>query len=166
MPNKDLKHRSFHPTPEVLNTLKGEVSRYQGEGQDKGYKRAKAIVDNPVVSYNQMKRIKTYFDGYEGDGFDDEYKLNGGDTMKKWLEKALGNARDAIHNIKDTQMKGGKENAFKKTHVKDRDNADPTRVRQAKIHKGSKMRNIMNNDTIYETKIEDVLFMNIHLKKV
>lgn len=151
MANKDLKNKYFTATPEVLNKLKSEVSRYRGKEQDKGYKRAKSIIENPKISYDQMKRIKTYFDNYNGDKSDDEYKLNGGDTMKKWVDKTLSNSRDAIHYVKDSQMKAGKENAFKKTHEKDRDNADPTRVRQAKIHKGSKIRNIMNNDTIYES---------------
>ena len=150
MPNKDLQHKTFTPTPEVLNILKSEVNRYNGDGSDKGYKRAKSIVNNPELSYPQMKRIKTYFDSYEGDGYDDEYKLNGGEVMKKWIDKALSNSRDAIRYTKKSQMDAGKENAFKKTHTKDKDNADPTRVRNPKIHKGSKMRNIMSNDTIYE----------------
>ena len=150
MANKKLQNKTFTPTPEVLNVLKSEVDRYRGDGDDKGYKRAKAIVNNPKLSYNQMKRIKTYFDNYQGDGYDDEYKLNGGKVMKDWINKALGDSRDAIHQVKKSQMDAGKENAFKKTHTKDRDNADPTRVRTPKIHKGSKMRNIMSNDTIYE----------------
>jgi hypothetical protein len=98
-----------------------------------------------------MKRLKNYFDSYDGDGTDDEYKLNGGDVMNKWVDKALGNTRDTIDHQKRVRMDAGENNQYKDTHTKDRDNADPTRVRIPKIHKGLTSRNIMTNKVAYES---------------
>ena len=97
-----------------------------------------------------MKRIKNYFDSYSGDGDDDEYKLNGGELMKNWVDKELGTSRDAIHSTKKVQMDAGRENSFIKTHEKDK-SKNPTKVGIPKLHKGSTAANIMRNDTTYES---------------
>ena len=120
-------------------------------GDASGFKRAKNIVDTKRLSYEQMKRVKNYFDNYEGDGNDMEFKLNGGDLMKSWVNNTLGNARDAIENVKRVEMNAGKENAFIRTHNKDRDNKNITKVNLPKPEKGSQYDNIMNGRVRYES---------------
>jgi hypothetical protein len=162
MPNKDLKNSYFTPSDEVINTLKSALAKYQSGGDTKGLKRAKEIVDNRKISYGQMNRMKNYFETYEGEGMDDEYILNGGDVMKKWVNSALDNATGNIKAEKRTRMNAGEENQFIKTHTKDRDNADPTNVNLPKINKGSTMDNIMNNRTVYESledEIEGIVYL-------
>lgn len=149
MANSSLENRTFAVTDKLLNTLKSNLEKY-GADNPKGSKRARNLITKREVTYQEMKRIKNYFDNYEGDGTDVEYKLNGGEVAKEWVEKLLGTARETVDNIKRTQMDAGSENKFKKTHEKDKDNANPTGVGMVKIHKGANMRNIMNNTTVYE----------------
>ena len=155
MANKDLQDQYFNCSDEVIHKLNNALVKYEHGGDTSGYKRAKGIVEDKRISYQQMKRIKNYFDNYDyqnnNKDTDPEYILNGGDVMKIWVDKTLGNSRDNIHDYKKTRMNAGAENMFKKTHTKDRDNAKPTNVNLPKIHKGSQFDNIMNNRVQYES---------------
>lgn len=152
----------FPVEDKVLNRLKSNLQKY-GQDDPKGSKRARNLITRKKVSYQEMKRIKNYFDNYEGDGSDVEFKLNGGEIAREWIETQLGNARDTVDSIKRTRMDAGEENQFLDTHEKDKDNADPTGVGTVKIHKGATMRNIMNNTTVYE-EIEQIKELIKYLK--
>lgn len=154
MANSTLEDKYFKVSEKMLKTLKSNLEKYSEENPA-GSKRARNLITNQKASYQEMKRIKNYFDSYEGDGTDVEYKLNGGDIGKNWVESSLEQARETIDSAKRVRMDGGEENQFKKTHEKDRDNANPTGVGMVKIYKGSKMRNIMNNTTTYESTIKE-----------
>lgn len=157
MPNSDLQGKKYNVPESVVAKISAALSKYVNGGDTKGYKKAKRIVNTKEMSYEQMKMMLTFFNGYGNDKEpDDEYYLNGGEAMKDWVSKTLKDSRDSIHQAKKVQMDTGRENVFKKTHEKDKDNADPTRVRMPKIHKGSKMRNIMNNDTVYESLDDEI----------
>lgn len=147
--NKDLKDRKFKIPEGLYNDLKGIKEKFDGSVDTAGYKRLSDLLDGDRVSYQQMKRIKNYFDNYDGDKSDDEYKLNGGDRMQKWVDNALKVAREAIKNVKRAKKDAGMENAYIKTHTKDQ-NANPTKVRTPKIHKSSKGRDIYNDEVTYE----------------
>lgn len=164
MANSNLEGRYFTPSDKVLAKIERALIKYDVESRSNGFARAKAILKNKRISYEQMKRIKNYFDTYEGDGTDIEFKLNGGNTMKQWNQEALSTGRDVIEKEKKARMDAGEENQFIDTHEKDRDNADPTRVRMAKIHKGSKLRNIMANDTIYE-QVDSIKYLIAYMNK-
>ena len=147
--NSDLKNKTYVCPDEVISELEIALASYQSGGDTKGYKRAKNIVDNPKISYQQMKRMKNYFDHYEGDGTDEEFKLNGGSLMKKWVNKALGDDRENLNKIKSAQRDGGKDNAFIKTHEKD-NNKDPMNVNVPKIKGG---------ETRYENEIKQIQYL-------
>lgn len=162
MANKELEEKYYTCPDDVINSLRVKISKYEHGGDTKGYKRAKGIVDSKRISYQQMKRLKNYFDNYEGNKTDDEYILNGGERMGEWVNTTLGSSRDAIYNVKRTEMNAGKENAFRKTHTKDKANANPTNVNIPKIGKGSTMDNIMNNRVVYESlnaELSDMLYL-------
>ena len=153
MPNSNLKNKYFKVPDNVFNQINRNLNAINPDGeQAKGLKRAKDIVSDRKISYSQMKRLKNYFDSYQGDGNDDEFKLIGGKITRMWVDKTLGSNRDSIKQSKKTKMDGGLENQFLKTHTKDNDNADPTRANGGMIdvRKSSKMRNIMANDAIYQ----------------
>ena len=97
-----------------------------------------------------MKRIKNFFDVYEGDETDSEYVLNGGERMKNWVNNALKIAREAIYNVKKAKQRGGMENAFIKPHEKDT-TKNPTKVRMARIDKSSSANNLENDKVVYES---------------
>lgn len=154
MANSALEDKYFKVPDEVLNNLKSNLEKY-GNDNPTGSKRARDLITTRKATYPQMKKIKTYFDSYDGDGTDNEYKLNGGKITQDWIDNQLGQARDTVDGEKRVRMDGGEENQFLKTHEKDKDNANPTGVGMVKIHKGSNMRNIMNNTTTYESTIKE-----------
>ncbi len=155
MANSSLESRSFAVSDELIKTLKTNLKKY-GNDNPKGAARARNLLRDKKVSYSEIKRIKNFFDNYDGDGNDLEYKMNGGDVGEKWCNNTLSSARDSVHNVKQARMNAGEENQFLKTHNKDKMNANPTHVGMVKIHKGSQMRNIMNNTTVYESELNKI----------
>jgi hypothetical protein len=154
MPNSKLQDKYFKVPDNVFNIIKRMLTQINStDGQAKGLKRANDMVSDRKISYSQMKRLKNYFDSYEGDGNDDEYKLIGGKATRIWVDKTLGHDRDSIKHGKKVRKDAGEQNQFIKTHTKDKDNSDPTDPNggMVDITKSSKMRNIMANDAIYKS---------------
>ena len=91
--NSDL-HGKYWKCPDyVRNCLSNAVKTYESITKNgkptEGYKRAKGILENNLIEYKQMKRIKNWFDKFEGDHKDMEYRLNGGKTMNNWIDSTL-----------------------------------------------------------------------------
>ena len=157
MANSDLKNSYFNCPDEIINFIKKQLVHYEKGGDTRGLKRAKNLIAQKTVSYSHIKRLKNFFDNFKGNQNDMQFRLNGGEKMKKWVDNTLKNARDSISNVKKNRMNAGEENQFKKTHTKDKDNADPTRVRLPRPHKGSVHRQIMTNKVVYETVNDEIL---------
>ena len=153
MPNKDLKHKNYKIPDRIVNRIKHMIAKLKiTDLQAKGLKRAQDMVDSKIISYSEMNRLKNYFDTYEGNGMDDEYKLIGGEMAKKWLENSLEHDKETIKKNKTVRKDGGMENQFIKTHEKDVDNANPTKsnLGMIDVKKSFKNKNIMANDAIYQ----------------
>lgn len=60
-----------------------------------GHKRNQELRDSGYVTYQQLGRIKNWFDNYDGDGTDAPFILNGADYMKNWVDKTMGELRSA-----------------------------------------------------------------------
>jgi RPA family protein len=121
--NSEL-HGKYWTCPEyVINALKTAVDRYESlnknDKNSEGYKRAKGILNNNLIEYSQMKRIKNWFDTFEGDHSDMEYRLNGGKTMHNWVDSTLNRETEAIKAPKKIKMETGLSNQFIKSHNKD-----------------------------------------------
>ena len=121
--NSEL-HNSYWNCPEyVTNCLSSAVKTYETINKDskttEGYKRAKSILEDNRIKYGQMKRIKNWFDSFEGDHNDMEYRLNGGKTMNNWVDNQLNTATEVIKGPKKIKMKTGLSNQFIKPHKKD-----------------------------------------------
>lgn len=85
-----------------------------------------------------------------------EFKRLGGDAELKRLEGIIHSAQNANYQVKKTGMDAGRENQFKKTHTKDKDNANPTGVGGIpKMNKGSMKDKIMNNKEVYNESINN-----------
>lgn len=115
------------------------------------------------VSYEYMKKIKSFFDNYNGEN-KKQYDLYGGNKMKKWVNQTLKDRRGAVYSPKKTRMDAGEENQFKKTHNKDKENTNVTNVNIPKIAKGSKLRHIMTNKTVYENIKEEIKYNRYLIK--
>ena len=72
-----------------------------------------------MLEYNHMKRIKNWFDTFEGNHNDMEYRLNGGKTMHNWINSTLNKETEALKGPKKIKMETGLSNQFIKDHEKD-----------------------------------------------
>lgn len=130
MPNKDLEQRLFNTggngKKENFNSLTTQQSRL---------KEAKKLGDE-TQDYSEFQRL-------------------GGEAEAKRLAGIIDLATQANYNIKDARRNGGAENVFKKTHHKDRDNADPTSIGGVPdVTKGSMQDKIMSNKEVYKESLE------------
>ena len=122
--NSDL-HGKYWKCPDyVRNCISNAVKTYESISKDgkqtEGYKRAKGILENNLIEYKHLKRIKNWFDKFEGDHNDIEYRLNGGKTMNNWIDSTLNKETAAIKGPKKIKMETGLTNQFIKPHTKDK----------------------------------------------
>jgi 8-oxo-dGTP pyrophosphatase MutT (NUDIX family) len=69
-----------------------------------GTKRAKNLVKGGIATYQQLKRLKNFFDYFnpEVQGAD-QYELIGGEDMKNWVEETLGQERKKTETSKEVK---------------------------------------------------------------
>lgn len=85
----------------------------------------------------------------------EEYNKLGGEQRFKEVETLVKTAKESNYRVKKVGMDAGRENQFIKTHEKDRDNANPTKVGGVPmVTKGSVNRKIMSNKEVYNEGLE------------
>lgn len=104
-----------HSLVKHLNDCFGSV---QGDNNVEGYKRNQDLRKSKQVTYQQIKRIKNWFDGYGGNKEDAPFILNGGDRMKQWCDEVLRVWRDNDKSSKTIKMDTGMQNQFLSSHEK------------------------------------------------
>lgn len=72
------------------------------------------------ISYNEMKRIKNWFDKNQKATKTKQYELYGGEIMKTWVDDQLSSASLIVKQHKEALKAAGKSNAFIKAHDADR----------------------------------------------
>lgn len=95
-----------------------------------GYKRNKELQTKNYITYQQLKRIKNFFDNFKGNQKEDVFILNGGVLMKNWVNDQLRKMREGLKITKRNKMDTGMENQFIKPHEK----KDFTNVRPSQQH--------------------------------
>lgn len=68
-----------------------------------GFRRNAELQNAKNITYQQLKRIKNWFDNFNGRKEDAPYILNGGDKVKNWVNDTLNTSR---RSIKTTQDRG------------------------------------------------------------
>ena len=58
-----------------------------------GYKRNQELRDSKNVTYQQLKRMKNFFDNFQGKESDLPFILNGGHYVKNWVNNTLTSMR-------------------------------------------------------------------------
>ena len=117
--NKDLYHRKAKLPDSVKKHLQKSFEMVEGDSNTEGYNRNKELRETGIVSYPVIKRIKNWFETYNGDGKDSPYILNGGDRMSKWCDHVLDVWRKSLDNGKTVKSDTGMENQFIDSHEKD-----------------------------------------------
>lgn len=117
--NKDLKNRIFPLSKGIRKHLLKTLNDYNGDKTIDGYKRLNNLLSMANgIKYDEMKRLKNFFDNYTGSTKSIEFILNGGEPMKTWVYNTLNTAMTAIHDFKQAKKDAGMSNAFIKPHEK------------------------------------------------
>ncbi|MCD8206497.1 MAG: hypothetical protein LUD72_01015 [Bacteroidales bacterium] len=118
--NSELKNRSFPLTQGIRKHLEKTLEGYKGSRATDGWKRLNNLLDFGALTYQEMKRVKNFFDNFVGDKSRADYVLNGGDAMRAWVDNTLATARQTVKDFKQAKKDAGMKNAFRREHTKDR----------------------------------------------
>lgn len=115
--NKELYGEKIELPEEIIVYLK-QCSDAVPDANDnvEGYKRNKELRDSGYVTYQQLKRMKNFFDNHSND-VDKPFILNGGHYVKDWVNQTLTSMRDNSYMSKDIKSIV-LPNQFIKTHQK------------------------------------------------
>jgi len=170
--NSELHDKYWNCPDYVRNCLSNAVKRFESLNKDgkptEGYKRAKGIIENKGIRYSQMKRIKNWFDSFDGDHDDMEYRLNGGKTMNNWVNGALNKATQSIKGPKKIKMNTGMSNQFIKPHTKDNSkvNKNSLKLRIPKLHKSDVSQQVWTGKPVYSEEIKRIKRLIIYKTKI
>ncbi len=98
MANSELYGKTYQVPSNVIKYIQSMlVSNPTGEG----VKRAKFIVKNGILTYQELKGLKHFFDTFNPEsGNKNQYALAGGDAMKAFVDKTLNSDRSAVERGK------------------------------------------------------------------
>lgn len=92
--NSNLYNKTIELPKEIKEYLQTCFDEIPNSDQSiEGHKRNEELRDTGYVTYQQLGRIKNWFDNYDGDGTDAPYILNGADYMKNWVESKIQDLR-------------------------------------------------------------------------
>ena len=102
----------------LLKHLEECFGSIQGDTNTEGWKRNQELRQSKQVTYQQVKRIKNWFDGYNGNKEDAPFILNGGDRMNTWCDEVLRVMRDGVKSSKEVKSNTGMQNQYLSSHEK------------------------------------------------
>jgi hypothetical protein len=99
--NSNLYNKTIELPKEVLEYLQSCFEYIpNSDSSIEGHKRNEELRNSGYVTYQQLGRMKNWFDNYQGDGKDAPYILNGADYMRNWVNKTIQDLRtqDTTHS--------------------------------------------------------------------
>ena len=94
--NSDL-YGNIIPLPKtIVNYLQQCFDSANGHERIEGYKRNKELREKKTITYSQLKRMKNWFDNFNGNDDDKPFILNGGHYVKDWVNNTLTTMRDGV----------------------------------------------------------------------
>ena len=117
--NSNLYNRIAIIPDSLVKHLNDCFSSVEGNQNVEGYNRNQQLRKGKQATYQQIKRIKSWFDNYSGNKEDAPFILNGGDRMKSWCDEVLRVWRDNDSSGKKIKMDAGMQNQFIDNHTKD-----------------------------------------------
>jgi len=110
---------------------------------------------NQTMSYSMMKKLKNFFDYH--DSTHPYYEKKGGDKMKRFIESTLNGQRNKIKKSAEIKSEFTPNNGFKKTHTKDRQTKNVTKVGGVpKVHKSTSHKRLYKGEMLYEQEIKRI----------
>jgi hypothetical protein len=117
--NSELYGKTYPVPQDVLKYL-DQCSKAVGEVDEttEGFKRNKDLREKGEITYQQLKRMKNWFDNFSGHQDEIPHILNGGHYVRNWVEKTLKGDRDTIDARKQSKSEV-LPNQYIKPHEKD-----------------------------------------------
>lgn len=116
--NSDLYNKTAKIPESLIKHLNDSFGSISADSSIEGFKRNKELRETGIATYQQIKRIKNWFDGYGGNKEDAPFILNGGDRMQQWCDEVLRVWRDNDLSGKKLKMDTGMQNQFLDSHEK------------------------------------------------
>lgn len=103
--NKDLYGEIIYLPKELIDHLTVCFESVpNGDSNTEGFLRNQELRNNGYVTYQQLGRIKNWFDNFNGDGKDAPYILNGSDYMRSWTDRTLESMRTSDGMTKQSRQ--------------------------------------------------------------
>lgn len=116
--NSNLYGHKVNLPEDVITYLKQCYDSATGADETtEGYKRNQELRDSGEITYQQLKRVKNWFDNFKGHENDLPFILNGGHYVKNWVHDTLTSLRNGDElskEIKSTVL----DNQYIDTHEK------------------------------------------------
>ena len=123
--NSNLYNRIVIIPDSLVKHLGDCFGSVEGDQNVEGYNRNQELRKSKQATYQQVKRIKSWFDNYNGNKEDAPFILNGGDRMRNWCDEVLRVWRENDKGGKKIKMDAGMQNQFIDDHQKDQMISNP-----------------------------------------
>jgi hypothetical protein len=111
--NQELVNNRYQIPEKLYKTLCANYNRVKNNTNIKGAQRLRNLVNNKAISYNEMYRLKNYFENLSQN--DDEYILLGGNEMVRWIDQQLKSDTTTSKNTKKVKKEIlGMRNVYQK----------------------------------------------------
>jgi len=101
MANSQLQGNTYQVPSDVLQGIQSALVTYPDAD---GIKRAKNILHEPNLSYEEMKRLKNFFDTTNPQTEGIKYALAGGEGMRAFIEERLAQDRAGVQRSKEVTL--------------------------------------------------------------
>lgn len=126
--NKDLYGKNVIIPDAIKKHLKDSLNNIKGLDQtSEGYRRNIQLQNAQTIGYPQLKRIKNFFDTFQGDTKDADFLLNGGMEMKSWVDTTLQSMRSGVETTKRNKKQSGMSNQYIRPHEKNNNVLRPSK---------------------------------------
>lgn len=133
--NSKLYDRKAKLPDSLKQHLEDSFKNIDADSNTEGFNRNKELRESGIATYQQIKRIKNWFDSYQGNEEDAPFILNGGKRMHRWCDQVLNHWRDTMEKGKKIKADTGMENQFIDTHDKEGGSVNPHDSHEKSINK-------------------------------
>lgn len=134
--NKEIYDKKVIFPDEMREHMRVCSSKVQEVDEDsEGHKRNQELQSQKTINYQQLKRIKNFFDNFKGRHTDAPFILNGGFEMKNWVNNELRRMREGIFMTKHNKSETGMQNQHIDPHSKDGIDVRPSKEHSRTVDK-------------------------------
>jgi hypothetical protein len=118
--NSQLYHRTWNFPEDMRNHMKICFAKVKGADQNtEGYNRNVRLQNTQQLSYPELKRIKNFFDNFQGRNVDAPFILNGENKMKDFVNTCLSTSRQVVQGSEKIRRTTGMDNEYIQTPTAD-----------------------------------------------